>query len=195
MKPPGDFSAEDRLAAGWIHKMATAQPEALNSLYGLYHRPLFSLIQSILKDPFASEEVLQDTFVRAYRQAARYDPEIAVPFAWLATIGKRLAIDFLRKRRSRPEFLSDNREQLENSADKESDTNEGRLDTKLEADWIRDRLRFLSPAQYEAIELAFFEGYTHNEIAEKLDKPLGTVKSDLARGLMQLRKAYLEQDD
>jgi RNA polymerase sigma-70 factor (ECF subfamily) len=195
MRLPPEFSDEDRVAASCIIKMARGEQEALNALYGLYHRPLYGLISAILRDNFATEEVLQDTFVRAYRNASRYDPEIAAPFPWLVTIGRRLAIDRLRKSRSRPVFLPDYGEQLGGDGDKEAAANGAGMDGKLEASWMRERLRLLTPAQREAIQLAYFHGFTQTEIAEKLDRPLGTVKSDLARGLMRLRQAWLKDDE
>lgn len=195
MNLPAEYSAEDRLAASWIRKMEQAEVESLNALYGIYHRPLYSLVFAILRDSFEAEEVLQDTFVRAYRQAGRFNPEVGTPFAWLVTIGKRLAIDRLRRRRARPDFLSDEREHPDNSADKVAGKDETSIHEDLEVSWLQDCLKDLNPARRKAIELAFFGGYTHNEIAQKLKKPLGTVKSDLSRGLVELRKAYLNSND
>ena len=195
MKLPPEFNAEERLSASWIKKMGDGEVEALNALYSLYHRPLLSLFSAILKDDFETEEVLQDTFVRAYRDAKRFDPELGVPFAWLVTIGKRLAFDRLRRRRSRPNLTQDIGEHPGDSVDKEGGNAQSKVHQNLEHRWIRDCLQALSETQKETIELAFYDGYTHNEISEKLDKPLGTVKSDLRRGMMMLRKAYLEGDD
>ncbi|MGC9451717.1 MAG: RNA polymerase sigma factor, partial [Oceanipulchritudo sp.] len=69
MKLPPDFTSEERLAAQWLHRMGKGDIPALDALYGLYHRPLLHLFSVILKDDFAAEEVLQDTFVRVYRAA------------------------------------------------------------------------------------------------------------------------------
>jgi RNA polymerase sigma-70 factor (ECF subfamily) len=195
MKLPSGFNEEDRLAAGLIGRMAARDTDALDELYRLYHRPLLSLFSAVLKDAFAAEEVLQDTFVRSYREAHRYDPEAGNPFAWLATIGKRMAIDRLRKRRARPNLTPDKREQPGDPADKDLGNVDSKVHDSLEFRWIQECLQGLSGSQREMIELAFLEGYTHHEISNKLQKPLGTVKSDLRRGLMRLRKAYLEGND
>jgi RNA polymerase sigma-70 factor (ECF subfamily) len=195
MKTPTGFTAEDELAAAWVIKMKTGEVEALDALYSLYHRPLLSMFTAILRDIFEAEEILQDTYVRAFRQADRYNPEIGVPFAWLATIGKRLAIDRLRKRRARPDLLPDKREHSSDVADKDLGNVNSQVHQDLEYRWVRDCLEGLHPSQREIIELAFLEGYTHHEISDKLDKPLGTVKSDLRRGLMRLRKSYLEGNE
>ncbi|HSH09599.1 MAG TPA: sigma-70 family RNA polymerase sigma factor [Oceanipulchritudo sp.] len=195
MKGPARFSDADRLAASWIERMAGGDIDALNTLYNTYHRQLLGLFTVILRDTFEAEEVLQDTFIRAYRQADHFNREIGTPFAWLTTIGKRLSIDRLRRRRSRPNLSTDSREHLGQSEDNEFGNVQQQAHQHLEYDWMRDRLGKLTKSQRETIELAFFGGYTHHEIAEKLNRPLGTVKSDLHRGLLQLRKAYLEGND
>jgi len=192
MRVPPDFTAEERLAATWIERLATSDVDALDALYALYHQPLLGLFRAILKDAFEAEEVLQDTFLRAYRQAGRFNPELGTPFTWLATIGKRLAIDRLRRREVRPEFAMDLMELPVNSEDNPLGNVHGKAHQQLEAHWIRDCLQNLSETQREVIEMAFLHGYTHHEIADRLDRPLGTVKSDLYRGLNQLRKAYLD---
>ena len=195
MKLPPGFSAEDKLAASWIGKMVNRDVEALDALYSLYHLPLLSLFRRILKDEFEAEEVLQDTFVKAYQNAMRYNPQLGAPFAWLVTIGKRLAFDLLRKRRSRPNLAEENREHPHISADNTPDGVKTEIHRDLEYSLIRESLSSLSDSQREIIELALLEGYTHHEISDKLEKPLGTVKSDLRRGLMRLRKLYLEGND
>ena len=193
MTRPSRFSAEDKLAASWIARMVDQEVDALDALYSLYHLPLLSLFRQILRDEFEAEEVLQDTFVKAYRNAARYNPQLGAPFAWLVTIGKRLAFDQLRKKRARPVLAEENREHPALSEDKTSGGAKAEIHRTMEYRWGRESLAGLSDSQREIIELALLEGYTHHEIANKLDKPLGTVKSDLPRGLMRLRELYLEK--
>lgn len=195
MSASRSHSAEDRVAAAWIRKMAQGEVEGLDALYAMYHRQLLSLSRAILTNEPDAEEVLQDTFIRAFREARRYDPESGRPFTWLATIGKRLAIDRLRRRRARPDFAADSREQAGADPDKESGDEDERVRQQLEFNWIRESLGSLPAEQGQAIELAFLQGYTHAEIAEKLGKPLGTVKSDIHRGLIHLRKVYLHGND
>jgi RNA polymerase sigma-70 factor (ECF subfamily) len=132
--------------------------------------------------------MLQDTFIRAFRQASRFDPQLGTPFSWLATIGKRQAIDWLRRERRRPEILSAETEQPQEITDKSQLDERARLHDHVEGAWLREALGGLAPGQREVIELAFFEGFTHVEIADALNRPLGTVKSDLRRGLLQLKK-------
>ncbi|MEX0332258.1 MAG: RNA polymerase sigma factor [Puniceicoccaceae bacterium] len=194
MKLPPRFSAEDKLAASWIVKMADGEMEALDALYSLYHLPLLSLFRRIVNDDFEAEEVLQDTFIKAYRNATRYNPKLGAPFAWLVTIGKRLAFDLLRKKRSRPVLTEEKTEQMPLVGDKTPGNAKAEIHRNLEYRWVQESLAGLNDSQREIIGLALLEGYTHHEISNKLDKPLGTVKSDLRRGLMRLRKLYLEGD-
>jgi RNA polymerase sigma-70 factor (ECF subfamily) len=195
MKLPADFSAEEQAAAMWIRGMAQGRTGALDELYHAYHRPLLRLFGAILKDDFEAEEVLQDTFVKAYRMAGRYDAALATPYAWLVTIGRRLAIDRLRRRAARPGMQPDSMEQPAPSADNGTGNGQQRADQQLEYAWIRDQFAALAPAQREAIELVLLDGHTHQEVALALGRPLGTVKSDLRRGLLQLRKLLLEGND
>ncbi len=186
-----DTISEEQLATRWIQRMAVGEMDALNALYRLYHRPLLALLQRMLGDAFVSEEVLQDTFVRAYRNADRFDSHKGSPFAWLVTIGRRIAIDRLRRQRSR--ISTENWEQAELLEDKREVREE--MDAKLELQWMENFIGQLPESQREAIELAFLQGYTHHEIADLLGRPLGSVKSDLYRGLSQLRKLYEEGND
>ncbi len=194
MPYPPDFSSEDRTAAACFREMAAGKTEALDKLYDLYHQPLLHFLNGMLRRPEAAEEVLQDLFVRAYREAGRYDPELGKPFSYLVTIGKRMAIDRLRARRRRLRILTGEVEQAEQIADRTSHERP-ESEWRLEAVWMQRYFEALPPPQREALELAFFSGYTHHEIAETLDKPLGTVKSDLRRGLRKLRASYLGNHD
>jgi RNA polymerase sigma-70 factor (ECF subfamily) len=182
---------EDSLAAGWIKRMSEGEVAALDALYRLYHRPMLTIFAGILCDRSDAEEVLQDTFIRAYWEASRFNPQLGSPFAWLVTIGKRLSIDQLRRRRTRPK--TENREQLESESD-EVDAHR-RVQEGVEYHWILSKLEGLPDRQRESIKMAFLDGYTHHEIAERCGRPLGTVKSDLRRGLAKLRDIYGEDHD
>lgn len=188
MKIPPEFSTEERHASRWLERMAEGQASGLDALYALYHRPLLSFLLSIVQDSGAAEEILQDTFIRAFRSASRFDPQLGTPFSWLATIGKRQAIDWLRRQRCRPEIVGHQTEQPGGFADKSLLDDTTRLHNHIEHTWLREAMGGLAPGQREVIELAFFEGFTHVEIAEALNRPLGTVKSDLRRGLLELKK-------
>ena len=195
MKVPDHFDEEDQLASNHLAGMASGDVESLKSLYKLYQRPLLAVIQAVTGDLGGSEEILQDVFVRAYRDAGRFDPQLGAPFLWLATIARRMAIDWLRKKQRRPGFVELEREQDQADADTLSGSNENSPQQHLEARLVLEQLACLPSDQGRAVELAFLRGYTHREIARILGKPLGTIKSDLRRGLLRLRKIYLGEND
>ncbi|NDV62686.1 sigma-70 family RNA polymerase sigma factor [Puniceicoccales bacterium CK1056] len=195
MKTPGGFSPEDEAASDYLGGMANRDVECLKALYTLYHRPLLSLIHSVMGDSGGAEEILQDVFVRAYRDAGRYDSDLGAPFPWLATIARRMAIDWLRKKQRRPGIVDLEREQPERDADKIFAANENHPHQQMELRLIAEHLERLPEGQGQVLRMAFLQGHTHSEIAQILGKPLGTVKSDLRRGLLQLRKDYLGEND
>jgi len=187
------YSSEDRLATGWIAKMAAGQADSLNALYRLYHRPLLTIFNGILRDREAAEEVLQDTFVKAFHNAAGFNPAKGTPFAWLATIGRRLSIDRIRSKRARPD--QGNLEHLEKIADHISEGTEKNVYRKTEYYWLHETMDKLPDRQQRIIRMAFLEGYTHHEIAELTGFPLGTVKSEIFRGLNTLRENHFGNND
>lgn len=195
MRTPDDFSPEDRLAAGHLQGMVRGKAASLEALYALYHRPLLALIGAIIYDTGGSEELLQDVFVRAYREARQYDAARGTPFVWLATIARRMAYDWLRKKRRRPQFVDIKKEHPGQDADTFLAEDEKEAAQQLEARLVLEHLQHLSDDQGKALELAFLHGHTHTEISELMGKPVGTVKSDLRRGLMRLRQLYLGEDD
>ena len=179
---------EDDLAAGWIMRMAMGESDALSALYRLYHRPLLSIFLGILRNREAAEETLQDTFIKAFHKARIFNPSRGTAFAWLVTIGRRLAIDRLRRDRARQH--NELPEQSDFTGVNTGETGE-EMKQRLEYDWLAESMQSLTNHQQEIIDMAFYQGYTHIEIAEKLDMPIGTVKSHLYRGLDALRKHYL----
>jgi len=192
MKLPSEFSPEDRLAARLLERMGSSPPDTggLRELYQLYQRPLMSLVLTMVRETGAAEEILQDVFVKAHTHAGRYDPEKGTPFTWLATLSRRRSIDWLRKQQRRPQLVRPIGEQGEQFADKEKIADESDVQDQFDARLVREHLEMLSPGQREAIEMAFLEGLSHYEIADRLGKPLGTVKSHLRRGLAELRTFY-----
>ncbi len=189
MNKPKHRGSEDDLAAGWIMRMATGEADALAALYRLYHRPLLSILLGILRNRQLAEEVLQDTFVKAFHNAGSYNPSRGVAFAWLVTIGRRLAIDRIRRERARPDTKT--MEQPDGQiVHFEGESGED-IQQNVEYNWLDESMQVLSRDQRRVIEMAFFQGYTHNEISQKLNLPVGTVKSHMYRGLDALRKEHL----
>ncbi|MCM8747606.1 sigma-70 family RNA polymerase sigma factor [Thermomicrobiaceae bacterium CFH 74404] len=166
-----------------LQAIARQDADALVALFDRYNRLAFGLAYRILGDAFVAEEVVQDAFMSIWRHAASYDLSRGTVRTWLLTIVRNRAIDQLRGRfgRSQSDVDLDTVAPLLAAPDEWDD-----LLSEIQASAVRAALRALPEEQRIAIELAYFEGLTHVEIAERLSIPLGTVKSRLRLGLQKL---------
>lgn len=164
-----------------VSAIRSRNDQAMGELYDLYSSLVYSVALRVLGDPAAAEDVLQEVFMQVWRNPEAFDSARGSLPAWLAVITRNRAIDFLRRRRPEAEWSD-----AIVSIDPEfaSDAERGRVVEK-----IRDILKGLPAAQRSALEMAFFEGLTHAEIAQKIGDPLGTVKTRIRTGLLALRKA------
>lgn len=168
-----------------LERMARGDGEALAELYDRHARLIYSLALRILRDQSDAEDVVQEVFSQAWRQAARYSAGRGNVVAWLLTLARSRAIDRLRARRVRP--APSTSEQALATIKDESPSVDVRLEWAGRAAQVRLALDALPLLQRVAIELAFYEGLTHAEIAERLEEPLGTVKTRIRQGLLKLR--------
>ena len=145
---------------------------ALRQVYDLYAARLFRILQVLLRDHHQAEDVLQQVILQAWQTASAYDPQRAPLGAWLIQIARSRALDALRRRK--PEVLLPVRPGAEPPAV------DGHLD-------LAAALHSLSLQERRAVELSYFGGYPHAEIAQLLGLPLGTVKSTIRRALRKLR--------
>jgi RNA polymerase sigma-70 factor (ECF subfamily) len=176
----------EREDAALAAAIAAGDALALDQLYLRYRPAAFATAVSLLRDPFAAEDVVHDAFLRVWRAADSFRPERGSLRAWLMTIVRNAAIDYLRSRRVAPqlEYAS---ERLEIHDAGEDDVHTA-VAAAADARRLRSAVRTLPPAQRDAIELAFFRGLTHGEIAARTGLPLGTVKGRLRLGLRRLRQ-------
>lgn len=176
---------------GTIRRMAEGDAAALSDLYDRHARGLYSLAFRILQDQGEAEEVVQDVFAQAWRQASRYDTSRGVVVAWLLMMTRSRSIDRVRARAGRPPLQEDDPALLRDLTDGgiAADT---LVVSAEQAARVRAELVRLPLLQRTAIELAFYEGQTHAEIAEGLELPLGTVKTRIRLGLLKLREAMTE---
>jgi RNA polymerase sigma-70 factor (ECF subfamily) len=170
-----------------MRRMADGDATALGELYDRHARVLFSLAVRILRDHRDAEEIVQDVFAQAWRQAARYDTLRGVVVAWLLMMTRSRAIDRLRARRGQPPLHVD-AAAMRDVADAGEPVDLALL-TADQIAQVRTALEALPEAQRTAIELAFHEGLTHAEVAERLAQPLGTIKTRIRLGLLRLRAA------
>lgn len=170
-----------------VQKIAQGDQTALAALYDSTHRLAYGLILRVLGDASSAEEVLLDVYTQIWRQAANYDTSRGGPLAWLMTIARSRAIDRLRsgwQERQRKEPLD-----LLSDRETEAATPEENTVVAERRKFVRAALNSLSPEQREVIELAYYGGLSHSEIAVKLNQPLGTVKTRTRLGMMKLREA------
>ncbi|OGO38281.1 MAG: hypothetical protein A2Z03_08600 [Chloroflexi bacterium RBG_16_56_8] len=167
-----------------ITHLCAGEGWAMEVLYDRYDRLVFSLALKILRDRSAAEEVVQEVFVKVWRRAADYRAERAKFSSWLARIAHNHAIDRLRQRNGRP-FMS-NEDQVAQVVDA-GPTPLEMAEQQLDHRRIVEALDQIPHEQRHAIELAYFEGFSHQQIANKLGKPLGTIKTRIRRGMQNLR--------
>jgi len=170
-----------------ISRIASGDQSALAALYDATCRIVFGLVLRILSDHPTAEEVALDVYTQVWRQASTYDGQRGSPVAWLLTIARSRAIDRLRstkQEQQRKEPLDAASAESAATADPEE---ESVISERKRI--VRLALEQLSPEQREVIELAYFSGLSHSEIAAKLGQPLGTVKTRTRLGMMKLRDA------
>jgi RNA polymerase sigma factor (sigma-70 family) len=162
--------------------IARADEQALAELYRRFGRLAYGLAFRILRDDALAQDAVQEAFLGVWRAAERFTAERAKPSTWLLTLVHRRAVDLVRREeRRRTEPLQAETE----PADIEG-PDEAELATQRQT--IREALRQLPAEQREAIELAYYGGYTQSELAERLGQPLGTIKSRMFSGLARLRQ-------
>lgn len=159
---------------------------AFERLYDLYSRTVYSLVFRIVRQTSIAEEVVQDVFLHLWRNAAQYDSARGPFVPWLLTLARNRAFDHLRlkgERQRRREELPETLPQIVMTPGYEA-----ALDEKRRAAQVRELMCSLYPQQKRAIEMAYFEGLSHSEIAAAMSEPLGTVKSWIRNGLQRLRE-------
>ena len=171
--------------AALIQKIVQRDESALAALYDRYASLLSSLLNRILRDTQASEEILQDVFYQLWRNAAQFDPARGSLPGWLAVIARNRAIS--RLRRHNP---SEGEELLETTVIVPANLENALAQQQL-LGRVKGALENLSSEQRAAIELAYFEGLTHSEIASKTGDPLGTVKTRIRSAVESLKRNLL----
>jgi RNA polymerase sigma-70 factor (ECF subfamily) len=151
-------------------------------LYDRYSPIVYSVALRVLGDTGAAEDVLQEVFMQLWRNPGGFDSSRGNLAAWLAVISRNRAIDAVRKRRPDTD-IADVIVSVE--PDLAGDAERARAMEK-----VRGALGAMPSAQRSALEMAYFEGLTHTEIAAKTSEPLGTIKTRIRAGLLALRKAF-----
>jgi len=163
---------------------ARGDRQAFAELYRLTHRRFYAIALALTRQPEVAEDILQESYLAIWRTASQYQAGRAPVLVWLMAIVRHRAIEFLRQRRRRA--LETSAEPLADEALQTPDP-QALESIDLIAHAIQECLRRLPPEQAHMIELAFFHGFSHEELAARLQTPLGTVKSWVRRGLLQLK--------
>jgi len=175
---PQGISADLALVTG----LKSGDQAAMAQLYDRYSSVVYAVALRVLGDTGAAEDVLQEVFLQLWRKPTAFDSARGSLGSWLAVITRNRAIDFLRKRRPETDIED---VVLSVAPDLAGDAERSRA-----AEKVRGVLGGMSPAQRSALEMAYWEGMSHSEIADKTGEPLGTVKTRIRAGLIALRKAF-----
>jgi RNA polymerase sigma-70 factor (ECF subfamily) len=169
-----------------LSRLLQRDVSAFEQLYDRHSRLVYGLVLRILQQASTSEEVVQDVFLQLWRNAGQYDSSRGPFVPWLCTMARNRALDQLRLKSERQRRREDQPEELPSVV--VAPDYEKAFDEKRRAERVRVLMASLTPQQKKAIELAYFEGLSHSEIAARLKEPLGTVKSWIRNGLLRLKE-------
>lgn len=167
-----------------IHRLQNGDSSVIGELYDLYGAALLGVARSIATHEAEAEDVVQEAFINIWKYGKRYNPKKGRLFTWLLNITRNKAIDRFRSKKQAPPIQS----HTDNVGMEMS--HPGGIDIKEDAIGLRELVEKLDGAQRELIEMAYFEGYTQQELSDKLKIPLGTVKTRLRSGIKELRKCF-----
>jgi RNA polymerase sigma-70 factor (ECF subfamily) len=182
---PSD-SSEVSPDAALVRRLLQRDVSAFEELYDRHSRLVYALVLRILQQATTAEEVVQEVFLQLWRNTAQYDGSRGPFVPWLLAIARNRALDQLRLKSERQRRREDQTDELPPVV--AIPDFEGSLDEKRRATRVRELMNSLHPQQRRAIELAYFEGLSHSEIANALKEPLGTVKSWIRNGLLRLKE-------
>lgn len=175
------------IAEQLIERVCESDESALATLFDMFADRVYAIAVSIVHSSALAEEICSDVFMQVWMKADRFDPVRGSAKAWIFTMARSRSLDALRRE------ARHRREQLHPETDVAAYTDDNaeqtfdQLETATVASAVRDSLHALNRGQRQVIRLAFFKGLSHQEIAERLGLPLGTVKSHCRRGLGRMR--------
>jgi len=173
-----------------MERLVRREELALEQLYNRYSRTVYSLVLRIIGQPAAAQEVVQEAFLQLWRNAHAYRPSRGPVEPWLLTLSRNRALDYIRGRTEKQRQREESAENF--SLETAIPDPEQFVDQQRRAELVRKLIRSLPEAQRQAIELAYFEGMTHSEIAAAMKQPLGTVKTWIRTALLHLREKLAE---
>jgi RNA polymerase sigma-70 factor (ECF subfamily) len=186
LNEPGVTSVPDEVL---MKDISHRRHDALAELYGRHSTRLRATVDGVVHEQAEADDVLQEIFLQIWEEAGRYSPKAGKPLGWMVTIARRRAIDRLRRRQAYARARERYEERvMQDSQTPRRDAGEGFIMSDLRH-FLKKSVRALPQFQREAVELAFFKGLSHREIAAATHAPLGTVKTRLELGLQKLTHA------
>jgi len=184
LREPDEVKAQRRAEdAALIARIVDRDERAVEALYARYSGPLYSLAYQVTGAERFAQDVVQEVFVALWRDASRFDPSKGAPAPWLFSLARHKAIDLVRREANVRKRTADVDLELEEA----SDDVDHEAWVRIRRERVRAAIEELTPAQRESLELAFFSGLTHVEVAERLGIPLGTAKTRIRSALLRLR--------
>src|ERR1700730_13025494 len=191
LRPEVDFTGISRVSDEALMKAITRrQPKALNEFFSRHGNRIKSVIGSVVHEEGDADDVLQEILIQVWRESGRYSPKAGKLLGWVVTLARRRAIDRLRRKQAYCRAKERYQEHIEQPASAQNNHSSG--DDVSRSDlrhFLHRRLNVLPRHQREALELAFFSGMSHREIAAVTRAPLGTVKTRLELGLQKLTQS------
>ncbi|WP_299827685.1 sigma-70 family RNA polymerase sigma factor [uncultured Roseobacter sp.] len=182
--PPMDGEVE---LSDLICRVALRDRGAFDRLYLVTSRKLFGVALRMLRDPTEAEDAIQDVYVRIWQKAARFRPGHAHPMSWLIAIARNLCIDRLRQRKAPAVPITDATDVADPAPGPEATTAQSQQRTQLD-----NCLDKLSARKAEAVRSAYMEGYSYQDLADRFQMPINTVRTWLRRSLQVLRDCLKE---
>ncbi len=182
-----DWSESERESKALVARLAGGDERALADLYDSTNRIVYGLALRILGDPSLAEDVAMEVYLQVWRTAESYDSQRGTVSSWLVTLTRSRAIDYLRRRKTRRAELEENVDEVVNLRDSRPSPESASVEAGRSR-IVQRALADLSPDQRQAIELAYFSGLSHTEVAAHMGLPLGTVKTRIRLGMLNLRK-------
>ena len=169
---------------GTLEGCARGEHKALRQLYQHTSAKLFAVILRILKDRHMAEDCLQQVYIKIWQAAGSYSAEKSAPMTWMNTVARNQALDLLRKQQREPGWEDDALDLQEDKGHSQESLVEASQTSKA----IHHCLKGLDERQRQCLEMSYFDGFTHQGLADHLDVPLGTVKTWIRRGLIKLKE-------